>query len=463
MLKKLNEWNESNVKHLLSRAMFGFKREDVTQALTFSLDDFVDNILLGTTLKPIPPGLWVNQLPDWDNTESNILMYGHLGIWQYELMRKQSTSFTEKMVAFLSNHFVSEARKVFIPQFQYKQNALFREYAMGNFKELTKKISIDPAMVIYLDSESNTKNIPNENFGRELMELFTIGIGNYTEQDIRNAARALTGWYIDDLTTSLDSDLHDSGSKTFMGQSGNFDYAKIVDIIFEQNETAKFICRKIYKEFVYYIPDEAVVTELANIFRNNNYELKPVFSALFKSEYFYNDSIKASKIKSPYDLIIGMFKQFSITSINYRYIANISEKLQQYIFNAPDVRGWEGQRKWISTSLIPLRNSFSDSLFTGKSIVEEEEDNLTGDIGFKVNIIEFARTFSCSEEAEQFVTDVIDYLFLFPINQNTKDRMLQTLLDGSVKEDWSTHNNGAEARLIKFFKALTRLPEYQLK
>ncbi|MCP5061730.1 MAG: DUF1800 domain-containing protein [Ignavibacteriae bacterium] len=462
MLKKVNEWNESNVKHLLSRTMYGFKREDIERALTFTLDDFVDTVLLMTTSTPAAPGSWVNLPPDWDDASNNILMYGHLGIWQYELMRKQTTSFREKMVNFLSNHFVSEADKVFIPQFQYFQNFLFREYAFGNFKELTKKICIDPAMLIYLDGEVNTKDIPNENFARELLELFTIGIGNYTEEDIRNGARAFTGWYIDGVSTSLDADLHDSGIKEFLNESGNFDYSDIVDIIFSKEETAKFICRKIYKEFVYYIPDESVVTELANIFRDNNYELKPVFSAMFKSDHFYNSSIKGAKIKSPYDLIVGTFRQFNITSVNYRYIANISEKLQQFIFNAPDVRGWEGQRKWISTSIIPLRNSYTDSIMTGKNVIEKSENNPDGNIGFMTNIIEFARSFESSENADQFISDIIDYLFLIPINQNTKDRMLQTLLDGSVKEDWSTYSDGAEARLINFFKVLTRLPEFQL-
>ena len=276
MLKKVNDWNESNVKHLLSRSMYGFKKEDVEFALTFSLDDFVDNNLLKIDTPPPPPNSWVNELPDWDDTANNFLKYIELGIWHYELMRTQSVSFTEKMVHFLSNHFVSEAEKVAIPQYQYIQNTLFREYVFGNFKELTKKITIDPAMIIYLDGEYNTKNDPNENYARELLELFTIGIGNYTEQDIRNAARALTGWYTDGLSSSLDTDLHDHGAKEFMGQSGNFGYEDIVDIVFTKDETARFICRKLYKEFVYYTPDEAIVTELANIFRNNNYELKPV-------------------------------------------------------------------------------------------------------------------------------------------------------------------------------------------
>ncbi len=458
MLKEINAWNEANVKHLLSRTMFGYKREDVEFALSFSIDEFIDNHLLKAEPVPPLPGNWVTEMPDWDNPDNNFHKFVEMGIWLYELMRTQTTSFREKIVHFLSNHFVSEGEKVEIPQYQYIQNALFREYAFGNFKELTKKITIDPAMLIYLDGILNNKNVPNENYAREVMELFTIGIGNYTEVDIRNAARAFSGWELDGLGSYLNDDLHDYGEKTFMGQIANFNYEDIVDIIFTKEETAKFICRKLYKEFVYYIPDETVVAELANIFRDNNYELKPLFSAMFKSEHFYNEQIKASRIKSPHELMIGMIKQFQVENINYNYVIKMAEKLQQLLFSPPDVRGWEGQRKWISTTTLPLRNNFTDSVITGVNPLEEE-NNL---IGFKVNVIDFTRSFDSAENAEQFVNDILNYFILFPLSQNTKDRMLQILLDGSAKEDWSTYNREAESRLTKFFKAVTSLPEYQL-
>lgn len=458
MLKDTNVWNELNAKHLLSRTMFGYKREDVEFALSMSLNEFVDNYLLQVGTIPPPPGTWVTEIPNLSNSNKNFKRYIELGIWQYELIRTQSTSFREKVVQFLSNHFVSEGEKVEIPQYQYIQNDLFREYSFGNFKELTKKITIDPAMLIYLDGILNNKYVPNENYAREVMELFTLGIGNYTEADIRNAAKAFSGWELNGLGVTLNNDLFDSSEKTFIGQTGNFNYSDIIDIIFNQEETAKFICRKLYQEFVYYIPNETVITELANIFRNNNYELKPLFSAMFKSEYFYTEQIRATKIKSPNELVIGMFKQFNVQSINYSYVIRMLKKLQQLLFSQPDVRGWEGQRKWISTTTLPLRNSFTNSVITGTNSLEEENQQ----IGFKVNVIDLAQSFSSSENAEQFVDDIINFMILFPVSKSTKDRMLQVLLDGSAKEDWSTNNNEAELRLTKFFKAITNLPEYQL-
>ncbi|MCB0752531.1 MAG: DUF1800 domain-containing protein, partial [Ignavibacteriae bacterium] len=378
--------------------------------------------------------------------------------WEYELMRLQPTSLREKIVHFFTNHFVVEVEKVKLPQLIYKQNTLFRNYAFGNFKELTKMVTTDPAMLIYLDGVDNTKNIPNENYARELLELFTIGIGNYSEYDIREAARALTGWAVDGLYSKFNEELFDSKTKEFMGKVGNFTYSDIIDIIFEKEETSRFICRKLYKEFIYHIPDENFIDELALIFRNNNYELKPVFSAMLKSNYFYSDQFKATSIKTPNDLIVGVMKQFNISGLSpldYYFIIESSDKMKQLHFDPPDVRGWEGQRKWISTTTLPMRNEFTDSIISG--------NNSKGNpIGFSMNVLEFARSFESSEDAVQFVEDVINYLFIYPLSQNTKGRMLEKLLDGAVIQDWSTYSNQAETRIINFLKALARLPEYQL-
>ncbi|NOX18972.1 MAG: DUF1800 domain-containing protein [Chlorobi bacterium] len=458
MLKKLAEWNEANAKHLLSRTMFGFKREDVDSALSYSLDEFVDNVLFGDEELPEPPGSWVNSNPNWDDDFEIIYeRFLQLVVWQYKLMQNQPTTFREKTVQFLSNNFVSEAEKVYMPQFIYIQNDMFRKNVFGNFKSLTKKVSIDPAMLIYLDGLYSTVEEPNENYARELMELFTIGIGNYTEEDIHNAARAFTGWDIKGLVPIRYDWAYDDGIKNFMGQEGRFDYADIIDIIFQQEETAKFIVRKLYKEFVYYVPDETHVTELANIFRDSDYELKPLFSALFKSEFFYSDEIKAAKIRTPNDFMISIFKQLNIpdSAIDYEFIIWFSEMMQQTAFDPPDVRGWEGQRKWISTSTLPIRNNFSDSIITG-------EDVWGDPLSFGADVISFARSFESSEDAVQFVEDSLNYLVRFPLSQEKKDRLLQTLLDGAAVYDWSTYNNQAEGRLQKYLKAVMRLAEYQL-
>lgn len=454
----ITEWNIKNAKHLLSRALLGYNREDLEFALSIDLETFVDQHLLADINLPNPPGTWVNDKNASTNISFLYPRYLSLFSWQYKLMQFQQTSLREKIVLFLSNHFVTEAQKVEFPQFLYRTNNLFREYAFGNFKELTKKVTVDPGMLIYLDGKYNTKDVPNENYARELLELFTIGIGNYTEKDIRESTRALTGWQVSDFETVFISNLFDDGEKEFLGQKGYFSHEDIVDIIFQQEETSKFICRKLYKEFIYATPDEEFINQIAQIFRDRNYEIKPVLSAIFKSEHFYQEKFIGAYIKSPTNLIVGTLKEFKIdelTQENYYYLVESSDKMQQLLFDPPDVRGWEGHRKWISTTTLPLRNGYTDAILTGVDIENSE-------IGFKVNVLDFARSFESSENASQFVEDVTNYIFNYPISENTKEKLLQILLDGAAEYDWSTFNDQAEIRLVNFLKALTRLPEYQL-
>ncbi len=440
-LKKITTWNKTSAAHLLSRTLFGYTKNDLDFALSLPLDDYVDNYLLKSTTENTTPGFWVN-----DSDYYNKFVRGReLSYWWYNLMLTQKHSLREKMVLFWHNHFVSELTKVKLPQLMYWQNKLFRDYAFGNFKELTKKVAIDPAMLIYLDGTLNRKEDPNENFARELLELFTIGIGNYTEQDIVEGAKALTGWRVDGLESYFTESRFDDSVKTFMGQTGNFNYEQLIDIIFTKEETSKFICRKLYKEFVYFEPNETVVNELATILRNNNYELKPVLSVLLKSSLFHDPQIIGAKIKSPVEFIITAAKQFNVKNPDYENLRLTAKDTGQTLFAPPNVAGWEGDKAWITTNTLPERNTFTDNL-----------------IEKKVKILEFARSFSSSENAVQFVDDVSDLFMNYKLSDNRKKFLLDTLLDGAEVYDWSTNNENAEARLQSFFKKLCRLSEYQL-
>lgn len=449
-LKKITAWDEAAAIHILSRTLFGFTNKDIEFALSHTLDDFVDNYLLADTPVPQSPAFWVNDPSSNNSTErTRELIY-----WWINLMLTQGYSFREKMVLFWHNHFVSEVTKVELPQRMYWQNKLFRDYAFGNVVDLTKKVTIDPAMLIYLDGIKSTKNEPNENYARELMELFTIGIGNYTEEDIHAAARALTGWRVNGLTSYFTENRFDDSEKTFMGQTGNFNYENIVDIIFSRNETANFFCRELYKEFVYFQPDETFVTQLGDIFRNNNYEMKPVLSTLLKSTLFHSDEIRGAKIKSPVELAVACMNQFKITTPDYNYIRKVLESLQQELFSPPNVSGWDGDKKWISTITLPERNKFTDAIIIG----EQGGDDLIS----KFDIIEFVRTFESSENAEKLIDDLIKTFIQFPISENKRTLLLDTLLQGAAVYDWSTYVENAEARLISMFKTMLRLSEYQL-
>ena len=443
-LNKLAIWDKSSASHLLSRALFGYSKEDLDFALSQTLENYVDNYLLADLPQPQSPGFWVEDTSSYNNSvRSRELTY-----WWYNLMLTQGHSLQEKMVLFWHNHFVSELSVVNLPQRMYKQNKLFREFAFGNFKELTKQVTVDPAMLIYLDNTKNRKEDPNENYARELMELFTLGIGNYSESDIAEAAKALTGWQVEGLDSYFNPERFDDSQKTFMNETGNFDHIEIIDIIFKKPEVAKHLCRKLYKEFVYFESDESIVDQLANIFRENNYELKPVLSALFKSDYFYSAEIIGAKIRSPIEHMIPLIKQFKINKPDYEYLRDIANDVGQTLFSPPNVAGWEGDKTWINTNTLPARNIFSDRIIDGSK---------SG-----LDILEYARTFDSSENAIQFVDDVTDLFLSYELSENRKKYLLDTLLDGAEVYDWSTYNENSKARLESFFKALCRLSEYQL-
>lgn len=449
-LKKITAWDEAAAIHILSRTLFGFTNKDVEFALSKTLDEFVDNYLLADTPEPQAPGFWINDSSSDNSTERN----RELIYWWLNLMRTQGYSFREKMVLFWHNNFVSEITKVNLPQRMYWQNKLFRDYAFGNIVELTKKITVDPAMLIYLDGIKSTKNEPNENYARELMELFTIGIGNYTEEDIHSAARALTGWRVNGLTSYFTEGRFDDGDKTFMGQTGNFNYENIVDIIFSRQETANYFCRELYKEFVYFQPDENYVAQLGDIFRNNNYEIKPVLSALLKSVLFHSDEVRGAKIKSPVELAVTCANQFGVQTPDYNFMRQVLESLQQELFSPPNVSGWDGDKRWISTITLPERNTYTDAIITG----ERGGDDLIS----KFDIIDYTRTFENSEDAVKLIDDLIKTFIQFPLSDNKKTLLLDTLLQGAAVYDWSTYEENAEARLISMFKTMLRLSEYQL-
>jgi uncharacterized protein (DUF1800 family) len=448
---KISAWDEDAARHILVRTLFGYNKQDVEFALSITLDDFVDNYLLADLPVPPEPGFWVNDPTNESNTERTREMLN----WWYNLMHTQGYSLRERMVLFWHNHFVSEVSKVGLAQHMYWQNKLFRDFAMGNLIDFTKAVTINPAMLIYLDGTRNRKGAPNENYARELLELFTLGIGNYTEQDIQEAARALTGWRVDGLTSFFDASRFDDGSKTILGQTGNFIHNDVVDIIFTQPAAATLFCRGLYNEFMHVAHDEPSIATMAQILRENNYELKPVLSTLLKSVMFHTSEVRGAKIKSPVELMIGTMKQFNVATPDYVYMRTVAVQLKQELFAPPNVSGWDGDKIWINTTTLPSRNVFTDAVINGKKPGG-------GDLTFQLNLVEYARTFHSAEDAVQLIDDISKIFLQYPLSENRKEYLLNTLLDGAEVYDWSTADPQAENRLKMFFKALMRLSEYQL-
>lgn len=453
-------WDLSNAKHLLSRCLFGYSRKDLQRALAYStVEAFVEKELLADSPLPAPPGDWVNETPVNNNLEGE--RYRSLTYWWYDRMLAEETNMREKMVLFWHNHFVSARDKVNYPQHMYLQNALFRRMAWGNFRQLAKDVNIDPAMLIYLDGRLSRNNSPNENYARELMELFTLGIGNYSEEDIKQAALALTGWQVNGLTATFVASRFANSNKTFFGKTGNFNHENIIDIILEKPQAAEFVCRKLYKEFVFYKPNEAFIKQMANVFRQNNYEIRPVLSFLFTSEEFFSTQYKGAKIKNPMEITLGVLKAFDLTamqitpSADWAYIFSQTQALQQQLFSPPDVQGWVGQRDWISSTTYAVRGGFSDYVVNAMGNTRSTQFKLISPP------VDYARSYKTSEEAIKFVDDVVNVFLQFPISSSKKQTLVNTLLGSTILANWSTSTPGAENQIKALLKAIMRLPEFQ--
>lgn len=456
-------WNKLLVTHLLNRTMFGAKTAQVNQVLALTPLEAVE-LLFQTVDPPEIPGTWVTEAPDFNSAYNSQRML-QLKTWWVRLMYEQPVSIREKMTLFWHNNFVSEGATVIIPQYMYKQNALLRSYATGNFREMTKQISRDPAMLIYLDGRYNVVGNPNENYARELLELFTMGIGNYTELDVREAARSLTGWILSGLGSVLVPSRHDYGNKTFLGQTGNFDDNDIADIVFNQQVTAKFICRKIYKAFIHEKTDlsyaQPIIDEMANILRSSNYEIAPLMKTLLKSKLFYSDDVISSLIKNPIDLMLGGIKLLniifdsSVITTRLNYVIAQASAAGQYVLDPPNVQGWVGYRQWLSTISMPVRSAFAESIVTGL-----QKNGVP--TGFSVDALAFANSFPEPNNALKLVKDMSEHLLRLTLTPRQINQLLEILLDGTLIGNWNISDPLASSRIKKCLKAIVNIAEFQL-
>ena len=278
--------------------------------------------------------------------------------------------FQEKMLLFWHNHFTSSQQKVKQPKLMYDQNQLFRKYALGNFKELLHAIVRDPAMLLYLDNRNNNKTHPNENLARELLELFTMGEGHYSEKDIKELARGLTGYTLNkNFEFIFRKKLHDFENKTFLGQEGKFDADAMIDIILEHEATAVYIVTKLYKEFVSYTPNKQEILRLAKLFQENNYELKPLMFAMLTSNDFIDEKNRATMIKSPIELVVGTLRSLNYRSFDAKLGLKYTQKLSQNLLNPPNVKGWSGGKTWIDANTLLTRKEFLHKLTRGDEMM----------------------------------------------------------------------------------------------
>ncbi|MEM6770818.1 MAG: DUF1800 domain-containing protein, partial [Bacteroidota bacterium] len=280
--------------------------------------------------------------------------------WITRMASAESNPLLEKMTLFWHGHFACTSNAGILA---IRQLNTLQKHALGNFRDLLKAIARDPAMIRFLNNQQNRKNAPNENFARELMELFTLGRGQYSEQDVKEAARAFTGW-----SSTLRGDFvfrrfqHDFGTKTFLGKQGDFDGDDVIDIILEQPAVSTFICRKIYAFFVNTEVDTTHVNRLAKTFRTTDYDISAVMQQLFSADWFYAASNVGTRIKSPVELVVGLARQLQASNLPQQGLIGIQRALGQQLFRPPNVAGWPAGRSWIDNSTLVTRLNLARAL-----------------------------------------------------------------------------------------------------
>ncbi|HRH66277.1 MAG TPA: DUF1800 domain-containing protein [Bacteroidia bacterium] len=529
-------WTISEVRHLLKRTMFGSTRDDINyftgQGMQSAIEELMEIINHPPYTAPVPPvNNYDNLVSDpncpagmpWagtaDTNNGTIYTYTSrkrsLKSWWISQMLIQPRSIREKMVLFWSNHFVIELDTVTVSTYVYKYNELLREYALGNFKEFVKQITMNSAMLKYLNGERNTATAPNENYGRELQELFTIGkdaTGNppYTEDDVKAAARVLTGWRNDLVggTTSangfnsyFDPNKHDTADKLFSafynntvitGQSGSGAVAELdqlLDMIFSKDEVSLFICRKLYRFFVYYDIDatteQNVIVPLAAILRSNNYEILPVLQTLFSSEHFYDVLNQGCMIKNPIDFTVSLCREFGVvfpdgSNLAGQYgcwdkVRSTASGMQQDIGDPPNVAGWSPYYQepsyheiWINSDTLPKRNQFTDRMISygytsyGGTIV--------------LDVVAYTETLTNPLDPVTLIEEVLALHYCIDVSQNLRNYLLSILLSGQSSNSYwtnawddytgdptnTTYYNIVKTRLKQFYGYIMDLSEYQL-
>jgi len=306
-----------------------------------------------------------------------------LQTWWVKHLLTTKTPFLERMTLFWHNHFPSSIDKTKQADFLYRQNLLFRKNALGNYGVLLRAVAKDPAMLLYLDGNLNTKENPNENFAREVLELFTLGRGHFKEPDIKAAARAFTGWSVNKQGRFVNNTAdHDNSVKTFLGHRGNFNGDHIINILLKQPRTAEMIAEKMWGEFINISrPDARVIKQWAAIFRDSNYSIKKLLQAVLTSREFWDRRNRGALIKSPIDLAVGTLRTlpYKLPRHGIEHRLNI---LGQGVFNHPSVKGWAGGADWISTQSILLRtalmNDLSGGRFQAKGGIAKRLPNVSG-------------------------------------------------------------------------------------
>jgi uncharacterized protein (DUF1800 family) len=520
-----SQWTTNEVIHLLKRTMFGAKKADVDYFLGRTVSQSVDELMNPTAPNPTPPikeyvtstqpgtpdiniaqgTTWVNDINN-DGTVQSQRSASYKKWWTGVLVN-QDRSIKEKMNFFWIDHFGNESSDIGNANWVYKQHTTIRQHTLGNYKQMVRDITLDYGMLRYLNGYLNTATAPDENYGRELQELFTLGKGpdsKYTEGDVKEAAKVLTGWRVNgaNYTTFFDPTKHSTANKQFSSfynntiitgrtgaTAGDLELNDLLNMIFAQNEVAKFLVRKFYRWFVYYDIDAAteanVITPLADIFRSSNYDIKPVLTTLFKSEHFFDIANQGCVIKTPMDVVIGSMREFEVNmplatdwdtnyghwNTLYSWMINMGVNLH----DPPNVAGMPAYYQepafheiWITTDSLPKRNQFTD--------VMTNSGYLRNGFRMQFDFTTIAKTFSNPGNPNDLLKDALNYLYRIQVSPQTMAQMKTQMLLSNQLYDyywtnaWSAYIsnpttanfNTVNTRLKDLFRYIMNLSEYQL-
>jgi len=455
--------NARNIKHLYARAGFGIRFEDLHDHENWSVKKAVRKLFKASENQEPITVLTENldlrhPLTDAEKTKSKDDSYkqkAELNNTWLKQLSETDAQLREKMTLFWHNHFACVCGNAYYSQ---QINNIERANALGNFKTLLLQVSQTPAMLLFLTNQQNQKGHPNENFARELMELFTLGRGHYTEQDVKESARAFTGWAFSTKNGeyTFNPRVHDDGVKTFMGQSANFCGEDIIDIIVAKKQTAVFICSKLYRFFVNDVPDMDHVNQMAEVFYHANYEIKPLLEYIFTTDWFYDNKNIGNIIKSPIELLAGINRQFYVSYQNPVVLMQFQRTLGQELFFPPNVAGWPGGKSWIDSSTLMYRMKIPSTIlnagvidFTGKANPEDEA-YLAFEKKQQLNVI---KKVQAQPDWDKFLKEIPQ--------DTTREQMAEFMLEPPINK--TTLNEVQNAPDIKTAVIqIVSTPEYQL-
>lgn len=444
----LSTAERSQLAHLLRRAGFGARPDE--------WEEYSRLGVAGTTQRLLHPESVPDQLDELLKTiGGNFVDFETLsGVRNWWIFRMAQTRrpLEEKMTLFWHNHFATANYKVNRPPLMGVQIETFREHALGNFRSLLQAMMRDPAMLIWLDGAQNKLGAPNENFAREIFELFTMGVGSgYTEKDIQETARCFTGWVFNNNTRSavFNPFLHDDGWKTVLGQSGNFHGDEVIDIIVRQPATGKFLASKLWKFFVSDTPPEAEIGRLGKIYLSSGYDIRAMMEAILTSPQFYSESVRYTRVKSPVEFVVSVIRTLDVPLLAIKNLPDTIEAMGQDLLNPPNVAGWPGGPDWINTRTLLARVNFSSQVTT--------EMNRRGQLAARVKegLLAPGADLSTPEEVVAAVWDAL--MPGRPPSTRARAALLEYLRDG--KPDAKVNLN---TKLPGLVSLVMGTPEYQL-